>query len=274
MASYLHLGITPDELHQRVTGDIWQHWIDQEPALGPFDSLLDPAWLDGPDRDQGLGALIRLAAQDGGDDELAAVAVCHRMRPAVLRAIREFGLVDDADAIAVGALWESIRVFPWRRRSRAYGSHLSHDTRHRMLRFQTTRRHPHDRFRCVLVGSNELLDWAAGAAGVGAAQAGVSDWTVDSSAESTAELLHLLQWAHRSGVLREEDIALLRDLVTASYAVTDAETPWMARGATSQAALSWLAQRNGTSARTLRRRRDQAIHRLRLAAPAYLADVA
>jgi len=269
MASYLYLGITPDELHQRVTGVVWRGWIDQEPALRSFDSLLDPAWLEGPDRDQGLGALIRLAAQDGGDDELAAIAVCHRMRPAVLKAIREFGLVDDGEAIAVGALWESVRVFPWRRRTRAYGSHLSHDTRHRMLRFQTARRHPHDRFQCVLVGSGELLDWAA-AAGGRAAQVEPADL----SADSMAELFDLLEWAHRSGVLREEDIVLLRDLVTASYAVTEQESPWMARGATSQAALSWLAQRNGTSARTLRRKRDRAIHRLRLAAPAYLADVA
>jgi len=70
MASYLYVGVTPDELHERVNGDIWQRWTDQEPALQPFGSLLDPGWLDAPDRDQGLGALIRLAACCSGDFEL------------------------------------------------------------------------------------------------------------------------------------------------------------------------------------------------------------
>jgi hypothetical protein len=266
MASYLYVGVAPDELHERVMGDIWQGWTDQEPALRPFDSLRDPTWLDSPDRDQGLGALIRLAAKDGGDDELAAIAVCHRMRPAVLRAIREFGLDDDAEAVVVGALWESIRAFPWHKRSRAYASHLSHDTRLRVLRFQTTRRHPHDRFRCVFVGSDDLLDWAGRTIGVGSTDIECTD--------SPAELFDLFEWARGSGVLRDGDIALLRDLVAASYAVTDQDTPWTARGASSQAALRWLAERTGTSARTLRRKRDHAIQRLRLAAPQYLSDVA
>jgi hypothetical protein len=266
MTSYLHVGVTPDELHERVTGDIWQRWTDQEPALQPFGSLLDPAWLDAPDRDQGLGALIQLAAKDGGDDELAAIAVCHRMRPAVLKAIRDFGLHDDAEAIVVGALWESIRAFPWRRRSRAYASHLCHDTRRRVLQFQTTRRHPHDRFRYVFVGSDDLLDWAGRTIRPGGTDVEGTD--------APTELCELFEWARGSGVLGSDDVALLRDLVAASYAVTDQDTPWTARGASPQAALHWLAQRNGTSARTLRRRRDHAIQRLRRAAPQYLSDIA
>jgi hypothetical protein len=264
-SSLLYIGVPPDELLDRVAGGVWQRWIEREPDLRTFDSPLDPAWLNAPERDQALGGLIRLAAKDGGDDELAAIAVCHRMRWAAAKAIRDFGT--DDDAIVVGALWESVRTFPWRRRSRAYAAHLCFDTRLRVLRFQTTRRHPHDRFRYVYVDSDDLLDWA------GTTVSGISTGA-DGMEEPTAELLDLFDWAHGHGVLGEDDIALLRDLLTASYAVADEETPWMARGTSSQAALRWVAARTGTSARTLRRRRDRVIRRLRLAAPQYLSDVA
>jgi hypothetical protein len=264
-SSLLYVGVAPDELLERVGGGVWQRWTEREPVLRAFESPLDPAWQNAPERDQAMGALIRLAAKDGGDDQLAAVSVCHRMRWATAKAIRDFGI--DDDAIVVGALWESVRTFPWRRRSRAYASSLCFDTRLRVLRFQTTRRHPHDRFRYVYVDSDEVLDWA------GTTITGVSTDTAGSE-EPTAELFDLFDWAHGHGVLGEDDFALLRDLLTAAYAVADDDTPWMARGASSQAALRWLAARTGTSARTLRRRRDCAIRQLRSAVPEYLRDVA
>jgi hypothetical protein len=92
--------------------------------------------------------------------------------------------------------------------------------------------------------------------------------------ESSAELFDLFDWARGRGLLEDSDISLLRDLLTASHAVADQETPWAARGVSSQAALGWLAERSGISSRTLRRRRDCVIQRLRSAVPEYLSDVA
>lgn len=269
MASYLYLGYTPEDLRARVAGEVWNRWAASEPALGGFASLSDLATLRGPAADEPLGALVRLAAKDGGDDELAGIALVHQLRPAVLNLMAAFaGRTHDVEEVVVGALWESIRSYPWRRRTRAYGANLVGDTRGRVACFLASGRHVHHREHHVFVDADEVLDWVDtrfhGRTGVEA-----SGW-----GEPIGDLFEFLQWAEACRVLKADDLALLRDLVAAGYEVSALETPWMMRGSSSQAAVLRLAQRRGVNERTIRRHRDRAVSALRRSVGRYLADVA
>jgi hypothetical protein len=264
MVSYLYLGHTPEELRVRVAGEVWNRWTASEPALAGPTSLGDLATLRGPEADKPLGALVRLAAKDGGDDELAGIALVHQLRPAVLNLMGDFAReTHDVEAVVVGAMWESIRSFPWRRRTRAYAANLVRDTRGRVACFLRSGRHVHHRERHVFV-----LDWV-GTQFHGMPYAETTEWE-----EPVEDLLDLLRWAERSRVLRREDLDLLRDLVAAGYDVSEQETPWMMRGSSSQLAVLRLAQLRGVSEKTIRRHRDRAVNALQRSVDRYLADVA
>lgn len=71
-----HLDMSVEELAERVRGPIWDRWVNAEPGLGRLSNLAELRDLRGAEADQLLGALVRLAAADGGDDELAARSRC------------------------------------------------------------------------------------------------------------------------------------------------------------------------------------------------------
>ena len=266
MASYLYVGYTPEELLEHVAGQVWKRWTASEPALAARTSLRDLANIRGPEADEAIGALVRLAAQDGGDDELAGVALVHQLRPAILNLMREFAAgTHDVEVVVVGAMWESIRSYPWQRRTRAYCANLVGDTRGRVACILSSGRHVHHREHHVFVGTDEMLDW------VGTHSHGTAD---TDSGEPISDLLELLSWAVDSRVLRSEDLELLRDLVVAGYEVSEQETPWTMRGASSQAAVLRLAQQRGVSEKTIRRHRDRAVNALRRSVDRYLAEAA
>ncbi len=73
-----HLDVSVEELGELVDGEVWRRWVDAEPLLDALASLTDLRKLRGQRADQLLGALVRLAARDGGDDELACKAVAHQ----------------------------------------------------------------------------------------------------------------------------------------------------------------------------------------------------
>lgn len=257
MGSLFDVGISAEDLADQLDDGIWVAWTRTEPVLATFSSLQDPAWRTSIDRDAGVGALLRLAA----NDDLAAVAVCHRLQPAMVRLAGEYwGVRSEIESAVVGSLWEAIREFPVATRDRAYAAHLVGEVRLRTRRYLTTSRHSHDRFQIVRVGNAELLD-VLGAASV----AGEDD---------EYELVEFLTWAQRTGVLSDEDLQLLRELILAGHATADGDTPWNARGVASEAAREWLAARTGSSARTIRRRTDRVVHNLQAVAARYLNEVA
>lgn len=103
---------------------------------------------DGP-----LGALIRLVAQDGGDDELAGIAIVHMLEGGIGRLVRFYSdLSEDVEAVVVGAMWEQIRTFPWRRRTHSYAAILNLDTRRDVRRMLLL-----DRRRFIVVPPDELV---------------------------------------------------------------------------------------------------------------------
>jgi len=174
----------------------WARWALVEPALlmvgGP--SGLPAALARGVDRDSAdalLGALIRLAAADGGDEQDAVLVVLHALADGAAALARQVAhRTADSLSVVVGELTCQIRAFPWRRRTRAYAANLLADTKHQLwvgeLRPLGTGHHP-EQARPVdpLTWPGLRLDRAA---------------PVDPAGQSQAELLDLLVWAAGAGV--------------------------------------------------------------------------
>ena len=122
------VGIAPQELDELVDEERWRQWCLAEPDLAEFGSLKAVRELRGEAEDQALGALLRLAATDGHDDQLAAVAVLHQLGGSIRTIARHFWHLADGDVegIVVGAIWEQIRSYDWRSRRRHHAAAIHH----------------------------------------------------------------------------------------------------------------------------------------------------
>ena len=131
MPSITQAGVTPRELDSLVDGERWRAWCRARPELAAFDSLATIRRLRGTAEDQALGALLWLAATDGGDDQLAAVAVLHQLGGSVRVIARHFwhAAEGEAEGIVAGAMWEQIRAYNWRERTGAHAQAIHHATR-------------------------------------------------------------------------------------------------------------------------------------------------
>ncbi len=268
MSPLVHVGVTPEELEKLVEGDIWKRWLTTEPALSAVASLGELHALRGLLTDGPLGALVRLAARDGGDDELAGIAVVHQLEGGVRRLIRTMAdQSGDIEAVVIGSLWETIRAFPWRRRTHAYAANLILDTRTSamaLLHPGRPRRGPDP----VLIVDTTSPRFAAIAHER-------FQWSVQPTyEEAPVDLTALLDWARSRRVVTDEDVRLLAELLQAGHEVADRETPRTLRGVCSEAAVLRVAERRGVSARTIVRRRNLVVAALRAEAPLYLAEVA
>ena len=129
-----YVGLSRRELYDQVRGAVWERWVGAEPLLGDLGCLEDLWDRRGRDADGLLGALVRLAAKDGGDDQLAAVAVCHQLAARSRRiAVGLRDLSRDIDETVAGALWVEIRTFPWRDHTHGYATWLIWETRASVL---------------------------------------------------------------------------------------------------------------------------------------------
>jgi len=232
----------------------WARWALVEPALlmvgGP--GGLPAALARGVDRDSAdalLGALIRLAAADGGDEQDAVLVVLHALADGAAALARQVAhRTADSLSVVVGELTCQIRAFPWRRRTRAYAANLLADTKHQLwvgeLRPLGTGHHP-AQARPVdpLTWPGLRLDRAA---------------PVDPAGQSQAELLDLLVWAAGAGVAPVGDLELLWDQIAGAGTSGQAE----------------FAADLGVDERTLRRRRRRTVRSLRDSSSAYLTAVA
>lgn len=267
MSSIIHVGVPPANLAEIVEGEIWDRWLRAEPALSAVDSLAELDVLRGSATDGPLGALVRLAARDGGDDELAGIAVVHQLEGGVQQLIRQFrNLTDDVETVVIEALWEQIRTFPWQRRTQSYAANLIYDTRAAVVALllpDTTRRGPEP---VVFIDpQSRLLDVVAGSTGPEADE---------DLCDARDQLADLLSWAVETKAITAEDAHLLVELVVADRGALDTEGRQQARGACSVAAVAKVAQNHGLCTKTVFRRRDQALTSLRATAGRYLSEVA
>ena len=263
------VGVSPSQLNDRVGAEVWTRWVETEPALRAVAGLDELHTRRGRDADAPLGALVRLAARDGGDDELAGIAVVHQLEGGVNRLIGSLrDLSDDIDAVVVGALWAEIRSFPWRRRTRAYAASLMYDTRAAVIDVVLpgrTRGRPEP--VAFVDPQSALYDSVATRSG---------SWLAGSSTceQSARELVELLDWALTTKVIDREDARLILELAAAGEEMADHETPRTLRGTSSQAAVLRVAERRGVCGKTVMRHRDRLVVTLRRSAERYLADVA
>ena len=267
MPSIRHAGITPRELDELVDAERWRQWCYAEPDLAAFDALATIRALRGEAEDKALGALLRLAAKDGGDDQLAAVAVLHQLGGSVRIIARHFWHAADGEAegIVTGAMWEQIRAYDWRARTRRHAAAIHHATR-KSVRSVLLRDDSRWQSRGVIPLNPQSWFFEAvmerpEAAVERVANLGAAD-----------QLEILLSWSLRQGVLDEDDVALLEALVEADRS-NPTITKWM-RGVCSVAAVERAASERGVCAKSVTRARDRVIGKLRQAAPVFLSEVA
>jgi hypothetical protein len=267
MPSITQAGVTPRELDSLVAGERWRAWCRIRPELAAFDSLATIRLLRGRAEDQALGALLWLAATDGGDDQLAAVAVLHQLGGSVRVIARHFWHVaaGEAEGIVAGAMWEQIRAYNWRDRTERHAQAIHHATR-KSVRSVLLRDDSRWQSRGVLPLDPQswffeaALDWP-GHADEGLTRLGSED-----------ELQVLLLWSLREGILGEDEVALLESLIESDRA-NPRITKWM-RGACSVSAVERAASARGVCAKSVTRARDRAIAKLRQAVPVFLDEVA
>ena len=216
-----HLDISAEELAKLVRGRVWQRWLGAEPSLGRLESLAELRLLRGSEADQLLGALVRLAAADGGNDEIAARAVAHQLAGEALRvAVELCDLGPDVDHVVLTSLWMEIRTFPSRRRTRAFATSLRMATRRSALRYLLAR--PTDRGRLVVMPPEDIAEGAVPA---------VPHLTEGASAaQSRAELVEYLQWCVQAGRVTREDAGLMLELVAAGWQTADRGVLKLKRG--------------------------------------------
>jgi hypothetical protein len=267
MSSIRQAGITPAELDVLVDAERWRQWRDAEPDLAAFDSLGTIRALRGQVEDRALGALLSLAAKEGGDDQLAAVAVLHQLGGSVRVIARRFWYAADGEAegIVAGAMWEQIRAYDSRARTQHHAAAIYHATRKSV---RSTLLQDDSRCQPRSVVSIDPQSWLFEA---------ISERT-SGSAEHISELGSqdqldvLLGWSLRHGVLDSTDVKLLVALVEADRD-NPAITKWM-RGACSMSAVEQTASARGVSTKSVTRARDRVIAKLRRAAPAFWDEVA
>ena len=239
----------------RLDGDgAAARWGRLEPVLAGPGCLHQIAGRLRPGVDPGvadalLGALVRLAAADGHDDPDAVLVLLHLLSDgATALAGRLPDLTGDVLALVVGELTVQIRVFPSRRRTRAYAASLLLDTKIallRELRPHRTRTYP---------GATEVLIDPTGRRNTALLPDARS---AGPDARDELDLSDLLAWAARTGVAAASDLALLLQVERTREAGGAAQL---------RVAAAW-----GINERTLRRRRERTLTALRAARGDYLS---
>ncbi|MDT0262340.1 hypothetical protein [Jatrophihabitans lederbergiae] len=240
--------------------DTVSRWAALEPALSGLTRVeqIQSVLGNGGDKDRSdavLGALVRLAAADGGgNDEDALLLALHCMSPAVFGLANDLcDLSRDIVALIVGELTLQIRSYLRRGRTRAYAENLRLETRRAVLdELRPSVRH-HPELGEDVTGDGDALRLVTGV------QAGP-----DESDDEDVDVVDLLLWAVRSGA----DLDGVRLLVATERARAEA-TSEAAAGADGR-----VASAHGISERTLYRRRERTLTAVRLAAREYLAAAA
>lgn len=232
-----------------------ERWSQHEPALATIASCeqlrkqLRPG-VSPARADELVGALVRLGAAAGGDDEDAVLLLLHLLAEGATALARRLAdLSGNVLGLVVGELTVQIRAFPLERRTRAYAANLLYDTRlavlHELL--------PH-RTRSMPGAVEVLVDPTDPQRAHQLLEQGSKD-------EDDLDLLDLLMWAERTGVVDAAGVAALL--------ATETARSEQRRGYVPAAAAAC-----GISSRTSQRRRRQALTALQAARGSYLAACA
>lgn len=249
----------PDLAARLDACDTVQRWAAREPALCEVASVaaLPGALSAGTDldaRDAVFGSLLRLGAQDGGDDADAVLVILHLVDVAAGRLRRRF----DAGLI-LGALTIQIRAFPWRTRSRAYAANLLFDTEKALCAETRPRGARSSRGAGSVRREEDLLVDPTDRDS--ASHLSLLDQPVGGPESASLELVDVLLWAERTGLVNARDLAMLVEYYYAH------ETTRQGDGG----GHGYVARVYGVSLRTSKGRCAAALQALRSAMPDYLA---
>ena len=207
--------------------------------------------------DEVLAALVHLAAGEGAGDHDAAIVLLHLLLPGARRiAERIRHLTADPLGLVLGELALQVRVYPLSRRRHAYAANLLMTTQ--QLVWRELKRYRTDQSAPPELLIDPIAD-THGPDGSDDGRLGVLDHQVAGSDAEDIDLVDMLLWARRTGVVDAEDLAVM---VEVEYA---RDTPGVF------APLTAVASRRGCAVRTVQRRRDRALQRLRAHREAYLA---
>jgi hypothetical protein len=218
--------------------------------------------------DELLGALVRLAACDGGDDPLAARALLQFLLPGAAALAYRLAHLPRAEAIAavLSTLSCRIRTYPWRRRPHRIAANLLLDTEMDLRRARARERASvelsltaladrADRRRSTADRLDLVLAWASRSAEQPLYPRRPTD-PAEIDEDPREELLTLFCWAVDTAVISPADVALLTAIDLHQHPVAA------------------LADEHAIAPRSLARRRQRALARLRAARQDYLQATA
>lgn len=232
----------------------WAAWTEAEPALqvAPGPAELPRLLRCGGDRaaaDRVLGALVRIAAVDGGGDSDAVLLMLHLLGyGARALATKIAHRTRDSLAMVVGELTCQIRTFPWQRRTQSYAANLLLDTKRALwtgeYRPVGDGSRPDDA-QLVAPGCHVWMTWPVLA-------------VVERHDSTDLDLADLFTWAAARGVAETRDLALL----------------WESELGRETGGRAQVAAAHRLGVRTDNRRRHNTLIALRTYRGAYLAAVA
>jgi len=236
----------------------WARWCQHDPRLGGVACLEDAVEGWHSRRDTGsyqvVAALTAIGSRRGGDDDDAAMAVVVLLAPGITRLAAALRDVCEADDVRA-TVWEEVKRAEPQLGSLA-ARYLLRRAHQRLTRPGVGRVS-----RVEMVSLDQRLGWcedrgsSRGDRAVEVAAPEVED--------PASDLADLLTWAREVGVVEPGEVDLIVQLLAAANA-----------GVGIQDAQRLLGQRHGVAMRTIRRRRDATLARLRAAAPDYLAATA
>jgi hypothetical protein len=242
----------------------WSEWLAAEPRLAGFGSLEDAleGWRRRDERCyQVVAGLTALGSRRRGDDDDAALAVVVLLEEGIARVAMTLSDVCEPEDVNA-AVWEVVKAAEPQMGSRAAEFLL------KRARQRLTRPAAGMVARLETTSLEWWRHWEQESAGKGSCPGGnESDRdlliAVPEVEDPVTDLVDLLTWAREVGVIAAEEIDLLVELLAADHA-----------GMAREDAQRLAGECRGVGVRTIRRRRDATVARLREAAPKYLAAAA
>lgn len=241
----------------------WDGWLSVESRLTGFANLEDvlAAWRRRDERCyQVVAGLTALGSRRGGDDDEAALAVVVLLGDGVLRVSRTLSDVCEVDDVNA-TVWEEVKA--------AEPQLGAHAARYLLQRSRQRLSRPAGGMvaRVKATSLEQWLGWRRYEDQLGQLSEATSDRdatiAVPQVEDPVEDLADLLTWARGVGVVADEEVDLLVELLAVDNGGLPREEAQRAVG-----------ERHGVAMRTIRRRRDATVARLREAAPGYLAAIA
>jgi len=242
----------------------WTRWRAADPRLADLPSLAQAVegWRVRRDRGcyQAVAALAALGSRRGGDDDDAALAVVVLLAPGLARLASDLRDVCELDDVRA-TVWEEVKLAEPQLGNRAPRFLLQRA--HQRL----TRPGAGMVTRGETTSLDEWLGWTGDATSLGEGEHREPDRSLElaqvEDEDPVFDLADLLAWARGTGVIEPQEADLLVDLVTAAR-----------HGLRPEDAQRVVGAHHGVTMRTVRRRRNATLERLRTAAPDYIAAVA